>query len=78
MTMTPSKPLFKTSRRVYQWLLLAYPTKFRQAHGAEMLQVFRASLREEDRQRGTVGVAHLWLLTIVDLAMNALALRLSS
>ncbi len=48
---------------------------FARPHGAEMLQVFRTSLRAEYRQRGKVGVAHLWLLTIFDVAMNALALR---
>jgi putative ABC transport system permease protein len=65
------------SRRIYRLLLRAYPTEFWQAHGAELLQVFCTSLREEYRLRGRAGVARLWLLTIFDVAINALALHLA-
>jgi len=75
---TRSARRHSTSEWVYRLLLRAYPPKFRRAHGAEMLQVFRTSLRAERRERGRAAAAHLWLLAILDVAVNAAALRSSS
>jgi uncharacterized membrane protein len=55
------------SVRVYQVLLSAYPTKFRQEYGSHMVQVFRDCCLRAVRQGGGNGMARLWLVTILDL-----------
>ena len=58
---------------LYQTLLLLYPTRFRRAYGAQMAQVFRDSCRDVIQQGGAGDVAHLWLVTLGDLVVTALA-----
>jgi hypothetical protein len=59
-------PNVTVSVRVYQVLLVAYPTKFRQEYGPHMLQVFRDCCLRAFRQSGTNGMLKLWALTLFD------------
>lgn len=63
------------SERVYRALLLAYPKGFRSKYGAQMAQVFRDMWREELERGGKVGLARLWVRTVVDLAATAFVER---
>lgn len=60
-------PIIKFSVKVYQVLLAAYPTKFRQEYGSHMLQVFRDCCLRAFRQSGTNGMLRLWTITLFDL-----------
>lgn len=60
-------PIITGSVRIYQVLLAAYPTRFRQEYGPQMVQVFRDCCLRAFRQNGTHGVLKLWALTIFDL-----------
>src|SRR5215211_6347754 len=65
------------SERVYRVLLLAYPRDFRREYGPQMEQAFGDLYREEARERsGRSGLAHLWALTVSDLARTAVAQRI--
>ena len=66
------------SDRLYRLLLMVYPVEFRQSYGPKMAQVFRDCCRAAHRQHGTMGVLHLWILTLYDLATNALAEQIST
>jgi hypothetical protein len=59
-------PIIAISVRFYQVLLVAYPTKFQQEYGAEMLQVFRDCCLRAFRRSGTNGMLKLWALTLFD------------
>jgi len=65
------------SCRVYEKLLFAYPSDFRQTFGSQMVQVFRDSYFEQ-RQASRGSVLRLWLLTIEDLVYSALKERTES
>jgi hypothetical protein len=66
------------SERVYRVLLLAYPRDFRREYGPQMEQAFGDLYREEARERsGRSGLAHLWALTVSDLARTAVAQRIT-
>jgi hypothetical protein len=56
-------------------LLLAYPKEFRDAYGAQMLQVFRDQCRAERRRSGALGLVGLWVRTLLDLGATAIAER---
>ena len=55
------------SCKLYGFLLLAYPTEFRQRFGGEMVQVFRDSYRLETSRRSLPG---FWLWTLFDLVVS--------
>ena len=61
--------------RFYRLLLLAYPSGFRQRFGADMTAAFVQLARERWNAGGLVAVAALWLRTLVDVAVNAGAVR---
>jgi len=48
------------SERLYQWLLLAYPSEFRREFGQEMTQTFRDYCREELSTGGPPRLLPLW------------------
>ena len=58
--------------RLYRALLYLYPSSWRAEFGAEMCLVF-ASRRQE--ARGAAGLLALWLATIPDLFLNAMAVQ---
>ena len=60
------------SVRVYQLLLKAYPTKFRQEYGLEMAQVFWDCCLRAVRQGGRNGMARLWVRTLLDFMHSVL------
>ena len=66
-----------TSERVYKALLLAYPKEFRREYGWQMAQVFGDLCREAQRRGGVLGLAKLWVRTVLDLVKTAFAERSS-
>jgi hypothetical protein len=54
------------SVKVYQVFLRAYPTKFQQEYGSQMIQVFRDCCRHAFRQSGARGIYRLWAVTVLD------------
>jgi hypothetical protein len=72
----PASPLL-LSVPIYNVLLVAYPKKFREHYGTQMVQVFRDSLREAFQRRGTSGAIDLWLHTVADLLVTALVERIA-
>lgn len=51
---------------VYRLLLAAYPKKFRQEYGAQMLQFFQDCCIRVYQQRGPLGMLWLWTITLFD------------
>lgn len=68
--------LIRGSVALYRALLLLYPARFRVAYGAQMAQVFRASCGRASREGGVAALARLWLCTLGDLLLTALAERM--
>lgn len=68
--------LVQASVALFRALLLLYPARFRRAYGEPMRQVFRASLLDAAQRGGAAGIAQLWLRTLGDLLLTALAERL--
>jgi hypothetical protein len=66
-------PLIAISVRVYQALLVAYPTKFQQEYGPHMLQVFRDCCLRAVRRSGTNGMVRLWIVTLIDLIQTVVS-----
>lgn len=66
-------PIIAISAKVYQVLLVAYPTKFRREYGSHMLQVFRDCWLRMFQQSGTHGMLKLWAITFIDLLSSVLA-----
>lgn len=61
------------SVRVYQLLLNAYPTKFRQEYGSHMVQVFGDCCLRTIRQGGRNGMARLWAVTLLDFIQSVVS-----
>ena len=61
--------------RIYAFMLRLYPHAFRQAYGAEILQVFRDSYRDLHASGSRMGISIFWLMMLVDLIQNAWAER---
>ncbi|HEX2346884.1 MAG TPA: Clp protease N-terminal domain-containing protein [Ktedonobacterales bacterium] len=56
--------------RIYGGLLWLYPPSLRRAHGEEMRQLFRDTLRDEIARRGPPGALRAWGATLADLAAS--------
>lgn len=65
------------SDRVYRYLLVLYPTAFRQQYSESLAQAYRDCCREARREGRTLGAIRLWLFLLGDLVSNALAERIS-
>jgi hypothetical protein len=61
------------SVRVYQVLLVAYPTKFRQEYGPHMSQVFRDCCLQVFEQDGVIGLLKLWAITLLDFVQSVIS-----
>lgn len=72
-----SKPLNNSiltiSVKVYQTLLLAYPTKFQREYGSQMVQVFQDCCLRALRQNGSNGMLKLWAATLLDLVQSVIS-----
>ena len=66
-------PIVTFSVRVYQALLVAYPTRFQQEYGSEMTQVFQDYCLRTVRQGGTNGMLKLWMVTLLDLLQSVVS-----
>ncbi|HET9109716.1 MAG TPA: Clp protease N-terminal domain-containing protein [Ktedonobacterales bacterium] len=58
------------STRLYRTLLWLYPPSLRRAHGDEMLQLFRDTLRDEIARHGPPGMLRVWSATVADLVTS--------
>ena len=65
--------LITFSVRVYRSLLNAYPAKFRQEFGLEIVQVFQDCCLRTVRKGGTGGIVKLWAVTLLDLIQSVLS-----
>src|SRR5262245_36411741 len=61
---------FTGSERCYRALLSFYPIEFLVRFGNEMNQIFRDCCRDHLQKRGLLGLAALWIRTIIDLALS--------
>ena len=68
-------PIVAFSVRVYQALLVAYPTKFQQEYGSQMVQVFQDCCLRALRQGGTNGMLKLWAITLLDLVQSVITVH---
>ena len=66
-------PIVTFSVRIYETLLLAYPTKFHQEYGSQMSQVFQDCCLRALRQGGSNGMAKLWTVTLLDLIQSVIS-----
>lgn len=67
--------ILNLSGQLYELLLMAYPREFRSEYGPQMAQAFRDLCQEELGRSGAVGLVKLWVRTVLDLAVTALAER---
>ena len=63
------------SERVYEALLCVYPKDFRAAYGPQMVQVFGDLCRAQRERTGLIGLALLWVRTVLDLLRTAASER---
>ena len=73
ITQRAELPIVAFSVRVYQALLIAYPTKFQQEYGSHMMQAFRDCCLRTIRQSGTNGMVRLWAITLFDLIQSVVS-----
>jgi hypothetical protein len=66
-------PIVAFSVRLYQLLLVAYPSRFQQEYGSHMSQVFLDCCLRAFRQNGPKGLIKLWFITLLDLAQSVIA-----
>ena len=66
-------PIVAFSVRVYQTLLVAYPARFQQKYGPDMVDVFRSCCLRAVRQGGTSGMIKLWVVTFFDLIQSVIS-----
>lgn len=60
------------SLRLYRMLLFVFPSEFRKEYGHPMLQVFRDCCRRMFLERGSFGLATLWMRTMLDTLATAI------
>jgi len=65
--------LISLSVRVYQVLLVVYPTKFQQEYGPHMIQVFRDCCLRAVRRGGGNEIAKLWVVTLLDIVQSGVS-----
>ena len=65
--------LIPLSVKVYQVLLNAYPARFQQEYGAEIVHVFQDCCIRAYRQGGTNGMLKLWAVTLLDLIQSVIS-----
>ena len=61
------------SVKVYQLLLNAYPARFKQEYGSQMVQVFQDCCIRALRRGGTNGMARLWAMTLLDIVQSVVS-----
>jgi hypothetical protein len=70
---SPDRISVEFSVRLYQVLLLAYPTQFQQEYGLQMVEVFRDCCLRTARQDGTNTMLKLWMLTLLDFVQSVIS-----
>jgi capsular polysaccharide biosynthesis protein len=69
---------FRFSRRIYAFLLLAYPRSHRAEYGDPMAQIFRDQCRDAWKESGKWGLLKLWLCILPDLVGTSILERLAA
>ncbi len=70
--------LLTLSINLYQSLLHLYPAQFRNGYAHEMLMIFRDCCREAVEERGSWGIAALWVFMVGDLIVSVWNQRLKA
>lgn len=65
--------LVALSVKLYEVLMIAYPTHFRKEYGLQMTQVFRDCCLRAVRREGTNGIVELWAVTLLDLVQSVIS-----
>jgi hypothetical protein len=65
--------LMAFSVQVYKVLLNAYPIRFQQEYGADMVQAFQDCCLRALRQGGINGMVRLWWVTLLDLIQSVIS-----
>lgn len=73
-----NRSVIRVSIRLYDFLLMLYPSGFRQEFGEEMTFVFSESLRDACSERGRRSLPALWGRTIVDVAKSLVIQHIES
>ena len=66
-------PLVVFSIKVYSMLLVAYPTRFRQEYGSQLVQVFEDCCLKAVRHGGTNDIIRLWVVTFLDFFQSVIS-----
>jgi predicted permease len=66
-----ARRVIRIAETTFRWLMLAYPRRFRQAHGLALFELFRDDAREAYFSRGTLGLAAVVARAVVDTATSA-------
>ena len=61
--------------RIYAWMLVLYPRRFRRQYGLDMVEMFRDA--RIDRAGTGRSTFKLWVKTIRDLVLNAAIMRMA-
>jgi capsular polysaccharide biosynthesis protein len=69
---------FRISRKIYEYLLLAYPRGHRAEYGPAMRQLFRDQCRDAWNESRNWGLVKLWLRVLPDLASTSIMERLTA
>lgn len=62
----------------FRLVLRCYPAEFRERFGEEMAEVFLAQLRQEDRERGVLGVLRVSLVAASEIFTAAIPQHLQN
>ena len=65
-------------RKIYDWLLLAYPKSHREKYGSLMMQLFQDQCRDAWNESQRRGVVRLWLRVLPDLIKTSFIERLAA
>jgi predicted permease len=68
--MTP-RGAIRIAETSFRWLMLAYPPRFRRAHGLALFELFRDNARESYASRGARGLAAVVARAVLDAATSA-------
>ncbi len=61
----------RLSRRIYELLLIAYPSEFRHEYGPLMTQLFRDRYRDEAKKKQKLAIVGYWFAVLYDLIVTA-------
>ena len=66
-------PIVAISVKVYQAFLAAYPARFQQEYGSDMVQVFQDGCTRSIQKMGLAGIINYWMLTLLDFLVSVIS-----